>query len=155
MKKIITLSITSLLAFASIISYVIINDKITAGEQQYAAGQQQLVAGKRKLAAGQKKLSNAKGVYGILGHIPVVQVAKETPGANLPFQMTEKKLAQGDQQVASGKKRIRSGEQQLAAGAMQLATAKKIRTLLGFLSIFFIVITIALGVFWKNILKHE
>ena len=108
MKKIITLSVTSLLAIASIIGYIVINDKITTGEQQYAAGQQQLVAGKRKLAAGEQKLSHAKGFYGAIGHIPIVGTAKKIPIANEPFKVADKKIASGDQQVASGRKRIRS-----------------------------------------------
>lgn len=155
------------MAIVSIGGYQYLNGKITegekqllAGQQQFAQGQQLLRAGKAKLAAGRQKLASFKRVHRTFKNIPlfgitpiglVAQGAVSGAGQQV-IASGEQKVRKGSSAVAAGEKRLSEGALQLKQGIEKLNHAKSLRKYCSIGVTIFILLTIALGIYWRQFL---
>jgi len=148
-------------SLTSTTGYIYITKKISAGEQQLAAGAKQLengqkllAAGKKKLSAGKRKLSNAKKT---MNYISLAGMAIAPPIGGIAYLGMDKTLSGKDRLVANGEARVRSGEKQIKEGEIKLqqgyaklSFAKKIQFACALGAIFFAVLAVVLGVYWRR-----
>lgn len=164
MTRLITLILSILLAVASLCGVIYLTDRITSGEQKLAEGQKQynegqimLAAGKAKLASGEQRLESGKKTYKTLGFIPIIAVAKILPITSSVFKAQNKKISDGQILIAKGQAKIKAGEAQLKTGRLQLEQgkeklnyAKGIRRACVFSTVFFILLSVILGLCWRR-----
>lgn len=161
------------MAIASMTAYIVLSDKIASGQQkidegqaQWDKGQKMLNAGKAKLAAGKRKFASAARAYRGVKSIPLMGIVDKLPVTNLVFQEANKQIAEGGRMIAKGEMHVRAGEARLAAGKLELEKGKqrlgdfnKVRVACKYMAIFFAILSITVGVYWRrsliSIFKRE
>ena len=170
MGKKFTLLFIILLALASLITYVILTQKITAGDQQIAdgkkqleKGQQMLAEGKAKLAGGKQDLSKVKKVSNPMRSLPLMGMAiVNFPVTGIVYLEAKRQISEGDKLVEQGQASVQAGEKRLEAGKLALKRGKQrlnlannIRIACAFGVVFFVSLAIFLGWYWRRSLIRQ
>lgn len=168
MGKVLTLLLLMLLALASVAGYLVLTEKITAGERQLAEGQRQfekgqvaLKKGKAKLAAGKRELSEGKQEYEqakdnlfLVLADKLLKGGQGFKGARERITEGEKQVAQGGEKVNVGERRVDTGELKLRRGREQLRLAKGARIACTLGAVFFASLALGLGFWWRKALAR-
>jgi chromosome segregation ATPase len=172
MGKVLALVVFIVLTFASAAGYLVLTQKITAGERKIDVGekklekgQAELKTGKARLKAGKQELSEGKKKYEKAEDNWFLVMADKLFKGGKGFKEAEKKIAEGDKQVAEGEVKVNAGERQVGAGEMemsqgreQLKMAEGARVACAIAAVFFAVLSIVLGFWWRRslgrVFKH-
>lgn len=168
MGKVLALLLIMLLALASVVGYLFLSEKITAGERQIVAGQRQLEKGqfaikegKVKLEAGKRELSEGKKEYEQAKDNLFLVLADKLLKGGKGFEEAKTRIAEGKNQVAkgedkinAGKRRLDAGELELRRGREQLRLAKGARVACALGATFFASLSIVLGFYWRRSLSR-
>ncbi len=164
MLKLLTLLLTILLALASAGGYLVINEKIHAGEISIAEGQNiiafespSLEEGKNDLANGRHLLSEGKKEYEHAHDNPFIVFADTWFNSGKGFAEGRKKIAEGEDKVAKGEDKVNAGEIRLDKGNLalergmgKLQQGKIVRDVCAFGATLFTLLSIVLGFFWRR-----
>jgi uncharacterized phage infection (PIP) family protein YhgE len=164
MGKVIALLFTILLAIASLVGYLVLNEKINAGERFIAEGQNNIEqqrpsfeAGKVDLADGKQKLSAGKKEYEEAHDNPFLVWADKWFNGGKGFAEGRKKIAEGEEKVAQGQDKVDVGKKQLDTGTLKvhqgmekLKMAKEVRDACALGTVIFTLLSIVLGFFWRR-----
>ena len=168
MRKVLALLLIILLAIASVAGYLVLTEKIIAGEKQIAEGQKQveegqikLDAGKAKLEAGKRELSQGKKEYEQSKRNPFLVLADKLLKGGKGFEEARGRIAEGDTQVAKGQSSVDTGEKRLDAsqlrlrrGTERLRLAKGARVACALGAAVCISLSILLGFRWRRALAR-
>ena len=168
MGKVLALLLVILLALASVAGYLLLNEKITAGERQVAGGksslkkgQHAIEEGKAKLEAGKQELADGKKKYEQAKDNPSLVLADKLLKGGKGFEKAKEKIDVGAKKVAKGEgkinveeKRIDAGTLKLSLGMDQLRLAKGARLACALGAAFFVALSIVLGFFWRRSLAR-
>ena len=168
MGKVLALLLIILLALASVVGYLFLTEKITAGERQIADGQRQLETGqgaleegKAKLEAGKRELSAGKKEYEQAKDNPLLVLADKLLKGGMGFKEARERIAEGDKQVAEGEGEVNVGDRRLEAGELevrrgreQLRLAKGARVACALGAAVFAALAMVLGFRWRRALAR-
>lgn len=163
MAKPITLLLIILLAIAFAAGYLVLTDKIIAGERQIAGGQSQLDkgqleldAGKVRLEAGKHELTAGKKEYAQAYDNKFMVFMDKLLNRGKGFEKGREQIAEGDKQVAKGEDKVNAGEVRLDTGKLdmqqgedQLKLGKVARAACALGAVFFGILSIVLGILWR------
>jgi len=164
MGKLISLLLIILLSLASMAGYLYLNEVIIAGDKQIEAGQillkqgrLELDAGKIKLEAGKHELQEGKQEYEQAEDNFFLVLADKLLQGGRGFEGAREQIAGGESQISAGEDKISAGEKRIDAGALklqrgmeQLQLAKKVRLACAISAIFFTILSIVLGFYWRR-----
>jgi hypothetical protein len=164
MLKLLTLLLTILFTLVLAGGYLVINEKIHAGERSIAEGQNviafespSLEEGKIDLASGRHQLSEGKKEYQHAHDNPFMVFADKWFNSGKGFADGRKKIAEGEEKVAKGEDKINAGEIRLDKGNLaleqgmdKLQQGKKVRDLCAIGAIIFTLLSVVLGYFWRR-----
>ena len=161
MSKAFMLLFVILLAFASMMGYLFLSQKIVAGEQQLLDGQRQFAEGQKMLKDGKVKLENGEREMSRVKRVdtfPFVGLAIiSLPVSGVTYLEAKKQIVAREKLIRQGQGRVRAGEEQLKMGELQLREgerrlelANKMRLACAFGAIFFVIISIILGFYWRR-----
>jgi len=153
-----------LLAIASALGYLILTQKIIAGEKLIAEGQNfiaqespSLIQGKADLASGKHQLADGKKEYERAHDNPFLVFADKWFNGGKGFAEGRKKIAAGEEKVAKGEDKIDVGEKRLDKGNLalqvgmeKLQQGKIAREVCAFGAIVFSLLSIVLGFIWRQ-----
>lgn len=168
MRNVLILLLITILGLVSMTGYLILSQKILAGEKKIAEGQlelengeQMLAAGKARLANGKRQLSNAKSAYNKVNDIALLGIVSKLPITGAFFNVAHHQISEGQQLIAKGEAKVKNGEEQLAKGKLELekgkikmGAANNIRITFGIATAFFFVLAILLGIYWRKSLTN-
>lgn len=168
MGKALALLLIVLLALASVVGYLFLTVKITAGERQVADGQRQvekgqpvleagkaeLEVGKRELSAGKKEYKQAKGNLFLRLADILLKDGKGFEGAREQIAEGDKQVARGEDRVDVGERRLDAGELNLHQGMERLRLAKDVCVVCALGAAFFASLAIVLGFCWRRSLAR-
>ena len=168
MIKEVTLAFTTICAVASLGGYLVLNEKIIAGERFIAEGQSNialespsLVEGKAELATGKGLLSEGKKEYERAHDNPFLVFADKLFNSGKGFAEGRKKIAEGEEKVAKGEdkvdvgeKRLDQGNEAIRLGKEKLQQGKLARDICAIAAIVFTLISLVLGFLLRRSLVH-
>lgn len=164
MIKVIALLFIILLAIASLVGYLLLNEQINAGERIIAEGQNSIEKerpsfeeGKAELADGKRKLSEGKKEYEEAHDNPFLVLADKLFNGGKGFAEGRKKIAEGEEKVVQGQDKVNVGEKQLDTGTLKvrqgmkrLKMSKEARDACAVGAVIFTPLSIVLGFFWRR-----
>jgi hypothetical protein len=153
-----------LLAFASALGYLILTQKIIAGEKLMAEGQNfiaqespSLMQGKADLASGKHQLSEGKKEYERAHDNPFLVFADKWFNGGKGFAEGRNKISKGEDKVAEGEDRVNVGEKRIEKGNLalqvgmeKLQQGKKVRDVCALGTIILTPLSIVLGLLWRR-----
>ncbi len=168
MGKVLTLLFMILLALASVAGYLLLTEKIIAGERQIAEGQRRLEKakpalekGKAKLEAGKRELSQGKKDYQEAEESLFLVLADKLLKSGKGFEDARERVAKGEKQTAKGEDKVNVGESRLDAGELELRQgkekldlAKGARVACALGAAFFATLSIVFGFCWRRSLAR-
>jgi hypothetical protein len=168
MRKVLALSLTILLALASVVGYLSLHAKIIAGEKLIADGQAQfdreqinldegkvkLEAGKHKAADGKRRYEKARGNRFLVLADKLFKGGKGFRDAREQIADGDKRVAKGEDKVSAGQGRLDVGEAKLLQGRKLLRQAKSARVACALGAAFFGSLSIVLGIRWRRSLAR-
>jgi autotransporter adhesin len=158
----------SLMAIASTIGYLVLTQKITAGEKLVATGQNfiaqqgpSLEQGKADLASGKNKLTEGYKEYDHAQDNPFLVFADKWFNGGKGFAEGRNKIAKGEEKVAKGEDKVDVGQKQLDKGNLavqvgmkKLQQGKTARNVCALGAIIFTLLSIAFGISWRQSLQQ-
>lgn len=164
MGRMIALLVMGLLALGSLSAFLLVSQRIAAGEKRIAAGdhriakgQDRLEAGKNKLVGGRKKLSAGKREYDEAQENPALFISDTLFMGGAGFKKARRRIAVGEWRIDRGQEKIRVegerldlGARKLTLGKDELKMGKIVRLAFGLGALVFSAMSLAFGLHWDS-----
>lgn len=131
--------------------------KINRGQKKIDKGQIAFDAGKAELEAGKLESSDGKKEYEKAEDNLFLGLADKLFNGGRGYKAGRMRIAEGDKQLAQGvdsvndgEKRLNAGKRELLEGIEQVELAKGARIACGLGVVFFALVTLSLGIYWRR-----